>query len=72
MDNVFEGGVWRFASVTHQIWLGSMIFVYVVGGQASVNQWSALASLAALPFLRSKEFYRGRPAPTTGARTSTR
>lgn len=47
MDNVFEGGVRRFAAVTILIWVGAMIFVYLVGGRASVNQWSALGSLAA-------------------------
>ncbi|MFM0068976.1 hypothetical protein [Paraburkholderia aspalathi] len=47
MDDLFKGSVLRFTAVTVAIWLGAMAFVYFVGGRASVNQWSALGSLAA-------------------------
>ena len=47
IDNLFKGSALRFAAVTILIWLISMTFVYVVGGRASINQSSALGSLAA-------------------------
>lgn len=46
LNNLYGHGVLRFATSTIATWLLAMIFVYLVGGRASINQWSALGALA--------------------------